>query len=106
MNNLEKLRKNMRKSISEDILKLINQYGHYYDGWIIRPSEHEAFNAAIKAASAVALGSISDFVCLGEDMNLIDMEKNNRCVDDDDDDHTSVWGGAGPDCINGRLEAA
>jgi len=29
-------------------------------------------------------------------------------IDDDDDidDHTSVWGGAGPDCIIERLEAA
>ena len=25
---------------------------------------------------------------------------------DNDDDHTSVWSGAGPDCITGRLEAA
>lgn len=25
---------------------------------------------------------------------------------DEDDDHTSVWGGAGPDCIIGRLETA
>lgn len=25
---------------------------------------------------------------------------------DEDDDHTSVWGGAGPDCILGRLATA
>ena len=33
---------------------------------------------------------------------------NGSCYDDDDDysDHNSAWGGAGPDCIPGRLEAA
>jgi len=34
------------------------------------------------------------------------VKKNYRDFEDDVDDHTSVWGGAGPDCINGRLEAA
>jgi hypothetical protein len=31
---------------------------------------------------------------------------NNSNDRDSDDDHTSVWGGAGPDCIIERLEAA
>ena len=45
------------------------------------------------------------------DMDVNDFKKLKISIfnphgDDDVDDHTSVWGGAGPDCINGRLEAA
>jgi hypothetical protein len=47
-----------------------------------------------------------------EKLRLIDTPKSQLIIyygsDDNDscDDHTSLWGGAGPDCIVGRLETA
>jgi len=35
-----------------------------------------------------------------------EINDRNRLLDGDDDDHTSAWGGAGPDCIAERREAA
>jgi len=38
--------------------------------------------------------------------NAEDSRKKNAVLADGIDDHTSVWGGAGPDCMAGRLVSA
>ena len=62
---------------------------------------------SIKIKSIVVEDEFGRYV----DMDINDFKKLkisgfNPHGDDDIDDHTSVWGGAGPDCISVRLEAA
>ena len=37
---------------------------------------------------------------------LDDVENEIKDFEDDSTDHNTFWGGAGPDCINGRLATA
>jgi len=53
-----------------------------------------------------ATGLLERLCHLGDD-SVLDRWANEAGMQSDEiDDHTSVWGGAGPDCMFGRFEAA
>jgi hypothetical protein len=71
--------------------------------------ENAPENSKMKINSLKELKNIRSYIptlknLLNEIDRLVELELTFKR--DEDDDHTSVWGGAGPDCITGRLEAA
>jgi len=93
----EKLK--IQKNVREDITKRIQHYiGRYAFSEPCTQGywSQQAWDAAIRKAVSIAKDD-SDLYLMGSSVREIG--RHNRTVDESDDDSTSVWGGAGPDCI-------